>query len=387
MEILVLANGDANTRRSWSGISKSVVDELRQCGHQVHVGDVDLYGSNRWLAAGATFTPDFRRWRSLYHLGEAPFRMRTARAQQQVTKLGKKLDFILQFGCTFAPYERGDLPYALYCDSNILVSERHRQTQHTDAAPLTEQEVEEIAERESSVYQGAAAIFTTSEVLRRSFLYDFGISPERVHNVRAGPNLDLDQIPVRPERSGPPTVLFVGKDYERKGGDLLVRAMRQVRREMPDAWLVIAGPDELTLNEPNTRVLGYLNKDTLNGWATLREAYASADVFCLPSRFEPFGIAFLEAMSFGLPCVGPNTMAVPEMIEEGVTGYTVPVDEEDLLAERLLFLLGDRDRARRMGFAGRIRVEELFTWPAVVDRMMSVLAPQVITHDSVIEVA
>jgi glycosyltransferase involved in cell wall biosynthesis len=98
-------------------------------------------------------------------------------------------------------------------------------------------------------------------------------------------------------------------------------------------------------------------------------------VFCLPTRFEPFGIAFIEAMYFGLPCVGTDAWAVPEMIVDGKTGFTIPIDDLDALTDRLLRLLGDRALARRMGRAGRGRAERHFTWEGTVQRMMQISLP------------
>jgi glycosyltransferase involved in cell wall biosynthesis len=125
---------------------------------------------------------------------------------------------------------------------------------------------------------------------------------------------------------------------------------------------------------PGIRCLGELDKNRPEGAAALASTYASADVFALPTRFEPFGIAFVEAMHFGLPCVGPRAWAVPEIIADGETGFTVPVDDVDDLTERLLRLLRDRALARRMGAAGRERARRLFTWPQVVGRMLEVMA-------------
>jgi len=118
-----------------------------------------------------------------------------------------------------------------------------------------------------------------------------------------------------------------------------------------------------------------LNKNTPAGWAALADAYGSADVFCLPTRFEPFGIAFIEAMYFALPCVGTNAWAVPEMITDGETGFTVPIDDVDALTDRLHLLLGDRQLARRMGTAGCERARRHFTWGRVVQRMMETIDP------------
>jgi glycosyltransferase involved in cell wall biosynthesis len=249
-------------------------------------------------------------------------------------------------------------------------------TGYTDAVSLTPDELEAVVGREQQVYRGAATIFTISERLRRSFLEDFGIPAERVRAVHAGPNFDIARIPYpRPGRdvSRAPTIVFVGRQFERKGGDLLLKAFQRVRQRIPGAQLIIVGPDQPALQLPGVAYLGSLDKSRPEGWAALARAYASADVFCLPTRFEPFGIAFLEAMFFGLPCIGTDAWAVPEMIRDGETGFTIPIDDLDAIGDRLLRLLSDPGLARRMGQAGRERAEKYFTWPAVVRRMLGTL--------------
>src|SRR5205823_11274528 len=155
----------------------------------------------------------------------------------------------------------------------------------------------------------------------------------------------------------------------------LIEAFRRVREQIPEASLLVAGPSSLVVREPGITVLGDLNKNEPEGWAALANAYGSADVFCLPTRFEPFGIAFIEAMYFGLPCIGTNAWAVPEMIADGETGFTVPIDDVPALTDRLLRLLNDSALARRMGQAGRTRAECYFTWEGVVQRMMQAIGP------------
>jgi glycosyltransferase involved in cell wall biosynthesis len=164
-------------------------------------------------------------------------------------------------------------------------------------------------------------------------------------------------------------VLFVGKQFERKGGPLLLEAFRRVRTRFPDARLVIVGPTTPPASEPGVEWRGNLDKNKPEEWARMAAAYHEADVFCLPSLFEPFGIVILEAMFFGLPCVGTAAWAIPEMIVDGETGYTVPRDDVGALADRLSELLADPPRAHRMGLAGRRRAEERFSWEAVAARM------------------
>ena len=378
MNILLLSEGDAEAWDSWSGISKSLVDHLRLAGHTVETGDVDLYGMDRWLWAALTFAADRRRWGTRFHLTALPFHLRSRRAARRIAAHRGRLDVILQVGATFRPVGRNGTPYFLCSDSNIRMAQHGAATGHSDAATLTRTELERVARRERDVYRQAAGIFTLSERLRRSFIEDLDVPPSRVHAVYAGPNFDVTRIPRPASRDRvphAPTILFVGRQFHRKGGDVLVQAFRRLRESMPDARLLIAGPSTAPVQEPGVLCLGDLNKNRPDGWAALVAAYGSADVFCLPTRFEPFGIAFIEAMYFGLPCVGTNAWAVPEMIIDGETGFTVPSDDADALTDRLRRLLEDSALARRMGRAGRERAESYFTWESVIQRIVDVVRP------------
>jgi glycosyltransferase involved in cell wall biosynthesis len=377
MRILFLCQGDAESWQSWSGISKSLVDQLRSEGHTVITQNVDLDGADRWLAGGMTFSPNRRRWGARFDLGALPFRLRSRRANQTVALHQGKIDVIVQIGATFQVSSRFGIPYFMCCDSNIRMAQRGASSGYSDGSAIAGAALESIAARERTVYRGAAGIFPLSERLRRSFIEDFGISPDRVRAVYAGPNFKGGSVGAAPTRpSGrPPTVLFVGLQFHRKGGDVLVESFRRVRTHLPTARLLLAGIPAGFVAGPGIECLGDLNKNTPEGAAALTAAYASADVFALPTRFEPFGIAFVEAMHFGLPCIGPQAWAVPEIIADGETGFTIPVDDVEALTDRLQRLLTDSALCARMGEASRSRAMRLFTWPAVIARMTEMMCP------------
>lgn len=371
MKLLLLTEGDAERYDSWSGTAKSVVDHLRLAGHSVATADADLYGTERLLAAGLSFSPNRKRWGVRYHLGHVGYGFRSRKAAGIIERHRDQTDCILQIGATFEPKRRGQIPYALFCDSNIVTSLEGAKYGVSDTSWLSTAEFDAIRRRETPIYRDAALIMTISEWLRRSFIEQFGVPPDRVLTVGAGPNLDLNKVPEprSTPRDGAPTILFVGKQFERKGGAYLLEAFRAVRGCYPDARLIIVGPVTPPPGEPGVQWIGNLNKNTPEGWALMAAAYRDADVFCLPSLFEPFGIVILEAMFFGLPCVGTAEWAIPEMIADGETGYTVPRADAAALASRLIEMLGDRTRAHQMGLAGRRRAQERFSWTSVAARM------------------
>lgn len=372
--ILFLSEGDPeNPVASGSGTPTSVIQHLRAGGATVRAADVDLVGAQKALGAALTYARDRDRWRARYHLAPTALRLRSRNAGAALRRAGASVDAVLQYGGTFGVGQGAGVPYFLFCDNNILNSAEQPRSW---AAQMDPRELSAAVAWERALYEGAAAVFTFSDFVRGAFLRHYGLSPERVVVVGSGPNLPLDRVPARrpPRVAGhPPTILFVGRDYEHKGGPVMVEAFRIVRRTLPDARLLIAGPSTLQLAEPGVEHLGYLRKDDPDGLERLLRAYADADVFCLPTRYESFGIAFLEAMWFGLPVVAPGHWAIPEMVKDGVTGHLVAHEDAATYADHLIHLLRDPDMARAMGQRGRERAETRFSWGHVTAVMRGVM--------------
>ena len=105
----------------------------------------------------------------------------------------------------------------------------------------------------------------------------------------------------------------------------------------------------------------------------LESLFRDATVFALPSLYEPFGIAPLEAMLYQLPAVVTNAWALAEFVNPGVNGEVIEKDSVDDLAKTLIQLLSNSDRLATMGRKGREMVLSRYTWPSVVGRMSAVV--------------
>jgi len=285
-------------------------------------------------------------------------------------------EFVVLVGATFLPKVRASQRLVVLTDGNIVLSAAAPAIAATDAAYASEAARAAIFKREQQVYDRADIVVTLSERVAQSCVEDFGVPADRARTMYAGPNLDITTLPSNSPipRDVPPTILFVGRQWQRKGGDLLIRAFVRVRREVPEARLVIIGPRTLETSCEGVEFLGLVDKSTPSGWARLARAYVEASVFCLPSRFEGFSIAVLEAMAFARPCV---TLRFPwmnsEMVEDGVTGFAIEGEDEDALVARLVTLLRDPARSESMGRAGARNVQKSFTWPIVLARLETAL--------------
>ncbi len=169
-----------------------------------------------------------------------------------------------------------------------------------------------------------------------------------------------------------PLLLAMGRLHEAKAHDVALQALAQ----LPEAWLWIAGagPQEAAL-KGLAEALGIADRVRFLGWRTDASAlYRTADVCVFPSRYEPLGNVVIQAWAHGLPVVAAESQGPKALIEDGVDGLLVPIDDAEALAGGVRRLLGDAALKRRLARAGEVRVAREFAKPAVVDRWKTLFA-------------
>ncbi|THG35199.1 glycogen synthase [Glaciibacter flavus] len=250
---------------------------------------------------------------------------------------------------------------------------------------------------EKTAFEAADAVIAVSGGMRNDILRAYpAIDPARVHVVYNGIDLERwkpvhDDEVVRgygidPDR---PTVVFVGRITRQKGLPYLLRAARLLPPEVqlvlcagaPDTQAIM---DEVSglVRELQQERTGVVWIDKLLSQHELSAVLTAGTAFVCPSVYEPLGIVNLEAMACGLPVVGTATGGIPEVVDDGVTGRLVPIDQMQDgtgtpidpdrfvadLAEALTAVVGDPDAAARMGEAGRERAREVFGWDRIAIR-------------------
>jgi starch synthase len=374
--ILVAAPGPPFDPVTWSGTSHHLLAALDRSG--ALAGAVDGWSRPLNLLEKATsISPSMARWRQRYLANSSPLSgvirgAMTRGARRRAARLDPRPDVALQLGGWYDLGPAGAFQprlHAFYSDGNLALS-----LQRSDnLLSRRSRSVRRALDDERRLYDRIDVLMTMSEWLGRSFVEHFDQDPAKVVAVGAGAN--FSELPEGPERDFErPRVLFVAREFERKGGPQLLEAFARVREARPDAelWVVSehAPPDPPT----GVRFHGRIRRDTPEGEASMTRLYREATAFALPSVYEPLGIAILEAMAWRLPCLGSPRCAIPEMIEDGVTGLLAEPDDIEGLAAALLELISDPERAERMGEAGHRRYLERFTWDSVAERMVDTLA-------------
>lgn len=198
---------------------------------------------------------------------------------------------------------------------------------------------------------------------------ELGHPPSKVRIVRNGVDTGRPVPPADPVTAaslgiGPddPVIGIVAALRPEKDHVTLLRAARLVLDELPETRILIVGDGTLRPGlQQLAGELGIAGRVIFTGARSdIGELLALMDVFTLTSSSECFPMAVLEAMAAGRPAVCTAVGGIPELVEEGVTGHLVPPRDPPALARHLMALLGDRERARAMGRAGRTRVEAEF---------------------------
>lgn len=201
----------------------------------------------------------------------------------------------------------------------------------------------------------------------------FGLPADRVHLIPMGANqhctLDDDAVAglIARRCQGALQLLFIGKDWERKGGPYAVEVVRQLRIGGVDARLTVIGchPPLSADDSAFVTVHGFLASSVPADRKQLTRAFEQADFFILPSRAECYGLVFAEAQSYGLPCLGFDAHGVPGVVAHGETGLLflpdLPAHEA---ANQVLALTLDPARYRRMATLARQRYLQVLNWSA-----------------------
>ena len=227
-------------------------------------------------------------------------------------------------------------------------------------------------------YRQSEGVFTMSRWLSEFLIRECGLPREKVHAVGGGINVDAAGI--RPGSKEGRRILFVGRNFVRKGGPLVVQAFTILRknicgqrsciwrgqRSRTSGTLCGRGRSVEEADWQKIHLLGDLGSEKLTDY------YNLCDVFCMPSYFEAYGLVFAEALTYGLPCIGRDKFAMSEFIEDGCTGRLISGEDAEELALDLWEVLQDPKYREEVERRREWYLRE-YSWDKVAQRICSVM--------------
>jgi len=261
-------------------------------------------------------------------------------ARRAIGPLLNEVDGIFMHTTTMAPFSLDYFrrkPAILSSDGTPLNKRGGRQAYGLkEEGQLAEQAKRALYRK---VFGAAAGLVAWSSWTKQSFVEDYGCREEDVAVIP--PGIDLKAFSVGDRNHELPRMLFVGGDFERKGGALLLDVFRRRFRGRAELILVTRGNVE---NEPGISV----HRDIQANSGKLQELYQSSDLFVLPTRADCYPLACMEALAAGLPIVATRVGGIPDMAQEGTTGHLIDVGDGAALGDALEALIADPARRRLM---------------------------------------
>lgn len=358
MRILMLGFG------AFSKVNAALVENFRKEGHEVEALLVEekiksfspknIY--NLWIAfynGGFNFKQAFIK-------NAYVFKRLSKYCGDYIRKNKERFDCVFQTQFFFSPnLDNIDLPYYIYTDYTMRLAEK----EYPPWAPFRNKLSKEAWFcLEESAHKKARLNFVSTEYVKKSLVSHYNVADDKIVVVGIGGNMPAEKI--YDKRYDKDNLLFIGIDFERKGGKVLLKAFEKVKKICSNAELFIVGCKP-RIDFERVHVLG-----RKEGWE-LKELLKKASLFVMPSLAEPSAAVFAEAMAYRLPCIGTRVDGIPELIEDGRSGFLVSPNDADELAEKVITLLKDRSMMAEFGRRGFEIYEQKFRWDVVAEKILS----------------
>lgn len=286
-----------------------------------------------------------------------------------------------------SPYSPGSQPVAyLDCTQPIVIwsDATLAQVIHEGGteAKLCRESRRQGLRNEAAALSRASLLLYLSDWAARGATEHHGVSPDKVHVLPTGPNLEIHHGPadvqsmIKTRSEQECRLLFCGKSWQTKGADIAVETAAALNRLGLPTQLDIVGsqPPDGTVLPSFVRLRGFLRKSVPGELEALRRLYRDAHFFLLPTRWEPFGHVFTEAAAFGVPSIATQVGGVPSAVHDGVSGKLLPfAAEAEDYADLIFDLLDDAASYRKLAATSFAEYESRFAWPVVVAELKRLL--------------
>lgn len=349
---------------SWSGIFQYMTQALQKhCGEVTQLGPIHCW--EQTLARGIDTGV-----RHIFKKNFPPFHCFLV--AKKYGKIASQRLAGRSFDVIFAPAGVPEIAF-LTTDIPIVLMEDATYGQLINYYPaysnLLKRSLYELNALETMALQRASLIVTSSPWNAKSVIEDYQIEPQKVKVIPMGANFNApppkEKVLLK-EKSGHCRLIFVGTNWERKGGEIAFETLLKLHERGIQAELIVCGcipPSELS--HPYMKVIPFLNKNDEKQYKELETLYLTSDFLLLPTRGDCTPIVFCEAAAYGLPVITTNTGGVSGVINEGQNGFMLPYSARGVVyAELIASLYQDDQRYSALVRSSRAVFDACLNWDA-----------------------
>jgi glycosyltransferase involved in cell wall biosynthesis len=383
-KIALLTAFDSRDRRTWSGTNYHIAQALQKhCGEVSFIGPIphrkeELVGRAIHKLTRTLLKKNFRYYCSFF------FAKRYANVAAQRLAAGSFDVIVAPAGSTEVAFLETNIPIVLVEDStyhNLL-------NYYPQFSNLLKRSLYEINAIQDLAIKKASLLIYSSAWAARSAFEDYHADTQKIHIIPFGANLESpppQELIQQRKKTGQCRLLFIGVNWQRKGGDIAFETLLKLEEIGIQAELIVCGctpPGELS-HEKMT-VIPFLDKNNEEQRKRLERLYLASDFLLLPTRNDCTPIAFCEANAFGLPVISTNTGGVPGVITDGENGFLLPLSASGPeFAEVIARIYQDDQhyaelvRSSRAAFENRLNWD---AWGATVKKLISELLDREKSH-------
>lgn len=374
MKIALLHASDTRDKQTWSGTNYNIARMLEKyCGEVVHLSPIPRATE---MFIGRTINKSSRILSGKRFRYHNSFLLAKRYAKFAGPKLiGQSFDVIIvPAGATEIAFLETDIPIVLVEDATygLLID------YYPVFSNLSKRSMYELDMIQKLALKKASAVIYSSAWAARSALEDYGADPRKVHVVPFGANLDeppAREVVLASTKSDHCRLLFLGVEWDRKGGDIAFETLLKLEEMGVEAELIVCGcvpPEEVV--HKRMKVIPFLDKNDDKQRKELEKLFLSADFLLVPTRAEAYGVVFCEASTFGLPIIATDTGGVSEIVRNDENGYLLPYEARgDAYAEVIARLYRDDERYAQLVQTSRITFEEHLNWNVWGNAVKSIL--------------
>lgn len=353
---------DPTAPGNWSGIPHGLAGAIAELGVELVPIRYSLPPVARHAVYALSHTGGRRS--TVAHAAPVKAAARTRVLRRNLARAGR-LDGLIAMGTD--QYDLSEvvapgLPVATYDDGTFALFMRHAESD-LRRNHFPEAEVRTWCERQRAAARRADACCVSTAWAGDSMIADYGVEADRLHVVGMGHR--SRSVSAGSRDWSRPRLLFVGVEWGRKNGDVVVRAFTRLRQELPDATLDLVG-EHPPIEGPGITAHGFLALHDPAAQQRLDRLFATSTYFVLPSRFDPSPIAYLEAASAGLGVIATTEGGAGELL--GDAAISVHPDDEAGLLDAMR-AMANPATARLMGDLASSRAG-LMTWSGVAGRIL-----------------